>query len=220
MDTLATLDLTEKPGQRITEYRYRRHPGAEHDVGPGDFALGAHHSHYSYGEVMSERIGQESEGIGRPYTSLRLGFEPRIGDKRLIDGYVEEWRGQVLGWVRQHRALMPDLAVKARLETDSDKRKAIPLYSGLLRYFPDALAEVARLSQIGNDKHNPGEPLHWARSKSGDELDSLMRHLAEAGTIDTDGLYHDVKIAWRALANLQKLLERERGLPISPGSRP
>ena len=197
MDTLATLDLTEKPGQRITEYRYRRHHGAEQEVGAGDFGLGAHHSHYSYGEVMTafrERIGQEDEGIGRPYESAS-----RIGDKRLTDGYVEEWRGQVLGWVRQHRALMPDLDAKARLETDSDKRKAIPLYSGLLRYFPDALAEVARLSQIGNDKHNLGEPLHWARGKSTDELDSLLRHLAEAGTIDTDGLYHDVKIAWRAL---------------------
>src|SRR6185503_3638261 len=198
MDTLATLDLTEKPGQRITWVRYRRHHGVEQEVGAGDFGLGAHHSHYSYGEVMSE-------GIGRPYES-----EPRIGEKRLVDGYVEEWRGKMLGWKRQHRTLMPDLAAKARLETDSDKRKAIPLYRGLLRYFPDALAEVARLSQAGNDKHNPGEPLHWARAKSTDELDSLMRHLAEAGTLDTDGLYHDVKIAWRALANLQKLLERER----------
>lgn len=108
----------------------------------------------------------------------------------------------------------------ARLETDSDKRKAIPLYSGALRYFPDALAEVAALSHAGNEKHNKGEPLHWARSKSTDELDCLMRHLAEAGTVDTDGFYHDVKVAWRALANLQKLLERVRGLPISPGSRP
>src|SRR6185312_12675600 len=215
MDTLATLDLTEKPGQRITEYRYRRHHGAEQEVGAGDFDLGAHHSHYSYGEVMSEGIGQVVlDGIGRPY---KVG--PRVGEKRLVDGYTEEWRGEIFGWHRQHRPLMPDLDAKARLETDSDKRKAIPLYSGLLRYFPDALAEVARLSQAGNDKHNPGDPLHWARSKSGDELDSLMRHLAEAGTIDTDGLYHDVKIAWRALANLQKLLERERGLPISPGSR-
>lgn len=107
----------------------------------------------------------------------------------------------------------------ARLEADSDKRKAIPIHSGVVRYFPDALAEVAALSHAGNEKHNKGESLHWARSKSTDELDALCRHLAEAGTLDSDGFYHDVKIAWRALANLQKLLEKARGLPISPGSR-
>jgi hypothetical protein len=106
------------------------------------------------------------------------------------------------------------------LETDSAKRKQYPMFSGLLAYFPDALAEVASLSWAGNEKHNPGEPLHWARSKSTDELDCLLRHLTESGTVDTDGYLHDVKVAWRALANLQKVLEAERGLPISRGSRP
>jgi hypothetical protein len=38
--------------------------------------------------------------------------------------------------------------------------------------------------------------------------------------LDTDKSYHDVKVAWRALANLQKLMEKVRGLPISPASRP
>jgi len=105
------------------------------------------------------------------------------------------------------------------LSTYDKTRKATPIFSGVLRYFPDALAEVAALSHAGNEKHNPGEPLHWARSKSTDQLDCVMRHLMEAGTVDTDGFYHDVKVAWRALANLQELLERVRGLPISPGSR-
>lgn len=105
------------------------------------------------------------------------------------------------------------------LATDDATRKATPIHSGVLRYFPDALAEIATLSKIGNDKHNPGEPLHWARDKSTDHLDCITRHLMDAGTVDTDGLYHDVKLAWRALANLQTLLEKERNLPISPGSR-
>src|SRR6185312_2281336 len=109
MDTLATLDLTEKPGQRITEYRYRRHHGAEQEVGPGDFDMGAHHSHYSYGEVMSEGIGHPYEGLAGHFPRTG-GSEPRVGEKRLVDGYVEEWRGKTLGWKRQHRALMPDLA--------------------------------------------------------------------------------------------------------------
>jgi hypothetical protein len=86
-------------------------------------------------------------------------------------------------------------------------RKATPVYSGVIKYFPDALQAIAQCSKAGNDQHNPGEPLHWARGKSGDELDALTRHLIDAGTIDTDGVRHSTKVAWRALANLQKELE-------------
>jgi len=86
-------------------------------------------------------------------------------------------------------------------------RKGIPVWSGVLNYFPDALREVAICSRIGNDQHNPNKPLFWDRSKSGDELDALTRHLIEAGTVDTDGIRHSAKVAWRALANLQKELE-------------
>jgi hypothetical protein len=93
------------------------------------------------------------------------------------------------------------------LPKDAARRKAVPVFSGVMMYFPDALAAVAELSKVGNDQHNPGEPLHWARGKSTDELDALVRHLMEAGTVDTDGVLHDTKVAWRALANLQKRLE-------------
>lgn len=93
------------------------------------------------------------------------------------------------------------------LPTNALARKHIPIYSGVLQYFPDALAEVAILSMIGNEQHNPGRPLHWDRSKSGDELDALTRHLMEAGDFDTDGMRHSAKVAWRALANLQKEIE-------------
>lgn len=94
------------------------------------------------------------------------------------------------------------------LTTDKLARKCTPIYSGVLKYFPDALAAVAHCSFVGNEQHNPGSPLHWDRSKSGDELDALTRHLAEAGTVDTDGIRHSTKVAWRALANLQKEIEK------------
>lgn len=97
------------------------------------------------------------------------------------------------------------------LPTEAAARKAVPLYSGLIRYFPDALAAIAELSRIGNDQHNPGEPLHWAREKSTDEHDALCRHLWEAGTVDTDGVRHSTKLAWRALAALQKEIEAAGG---------
>src|SRR5690606_28959464 len=81
-----------------------------------------------------------------------------------------------------------------------------------------ALAAVAACSKAGNDQHNPGQPLHHARAKSGDEADALVRHLLERGTIDTDGIRHSAKVAWRALALLQKELEAA-GAPVARGAR-
>lgn len=96
------------------------------------------------------------------------------------------------------------------LPTDSKARKAIPLQNGCYDYFPDALAAVAMLSQAGNDKHNPGEPLHWSREKSSDHADCIARHQQERGKIDPeDGFLHDVKVAWRALAQAQLALEKQ-----------
>lgn len=89
-------------------------------------------------------------------------------------------------------------------------RKQYPVASGVLDYFPDALIAVAEVSARGNQQHNPGKPLHWDRAKSGDEGDALIRHFLERGTRDTDGLRHSAKMAWRALALLQKELEAEK----------
>ena len=89
-------------------------------------------------------------------------------------------------------------------------RKAHPVATGVIDYFPDAIMAVAHCSYVGNEQHNPGSPLHWDRSKSGDESDALMRHFIERGTLDTDGVRHSAKVAWRALAMLQKELESER----------
>ena len=68
---------------------------------------------------------------------------------------------------------------------------------------------LIQLSKKGNDKHNPGEPLHWAKEKSTDHKDCIVRHLIDAGTIDPDSkMLHDVGLAWRALANLETVLEK------------
>ena len=94
------------------------------------------------------------------------------------------------------------------LPTDATARKAVPIATGVLDYFPDALAAVAEVSRIGNEQHNPGEPLHWSRGKSMDHADCLLRHLIDRGTLDTDGVSHSAKVAWRALALLQIELEQ------------
>lgn len=89
----------------------------------------------------------------------------------------------------------------------SAERKKFPLYAGFLAYFPDACAYVAYISWAGNNKHNPGEPLHWAREKSSDHEDCVMRHLLGKTELDGDMLEAG-GLAWRAMATLQLELER------------
>jgi len=96
------------------------------------------------------------------------------------------------------------------LPTDSAARKDLPIVTGVLDYFPDAIAAVAECSRIGNEKHNPGQPLHWTREKSTDHADCIGRHLIERGTMDADGIRHTAHLAWRALALLQTEIEQGR----------
>ena len=93
------------------------------------------------------------------------------------------------------------------------ERKKFPIATGVLDYFPDAIMEVAHVSYIGNEQHSPGQPVHWDRAKSTDEADACVRHLMESGTVDTDGVRHSAKAAWRALALLQKEIEAEKAKP-------
>lgn len=104
------------------------------------------------------------------------------------------------------------------LPTDAEERKKIPLSTGVLDYFPQALIEIAKVSYAGNEQHNPGQRLHWARGKSTDQADTMQRHFAERGGIDTDGQRHTAKMAWRALAMLQLELE-EAGAPKARGAK-
>lgn len=99
--------------------------------------------------------------------------------------------------------------------TDSQKRKNSPVFSGVLQYFPDALLAVSQHSKAGNDKHNPGQPLHWSKGKSTDHADCIARHLIDIGPNwdlkdPETGSYHATALAWRALALLQILIEREK----------
>lgn len=102
------------------------------------------------------------------------------------------------------------------MTNDKTQRKERPMARGLLDYFPDALAEVANVSFVGNQQHNPGEEMHWSRGKSNDHADCVVRHILERGTIDDDGLRHSAKAAWRALAMLQIEIEDNRGEKADP----
>lgn len=104
------------------------------------------------------------------------------------------------------------------MSTDSATRKLMPVASGVLNYFPDALLCVAWVSRAGNDKHNAGQPLHWAKEKSTDEPDCEVRHMLDAfrglepdpGLEPLGELGHLASKAWRALAHLQRACDAVR----------
>jgi len=107
---------------------------------------------------------------------------------------------------------------KRLIDTTSEERKKYPMATGLLDYFPDALAEVAKVSFEGNQKHNPGKSMHHARGKSMDHADCILRHLAGRGGFD--GTQREsAAMAWRALALLQEELERDLGLTLPRGAK-
>lgn len=99
------------------------------------------------------------------------------------------------------------------LPEDDKLRAEFPLCDGLLDYFPNALAHVAMHSKKAGDKHHPGAPLHWERSKSTDHRNKIARHLIDSGKTDKDGNLHSVAMAWRALALAQEELEELYGYP-------
>jgi len=86
--------------------------------------------------------------------------------------------------------------------------------SGCVDYFPNALAAVGRHSRYGNEKHNPGEALHWAFDKSTAHADAVLSHFAQRNKIDpkSDEDY-DVGALWRMLALVETRL-------IKAGARP
>lgn len=106
------------------------------------------------------------------------------------------------------------------------------MFRGLLGYFPSALFEVAAHSLDSDRKHNPDSSAgpHWAREKSTDHEDTIIRHLIDAGarrghlhaeagpppkgsTAKDARRYHLRCLAWRALALLQEDCEADGAQP-------
>ena len=100
-----------------------------------------------------------------------------------------------------------------KLPTDPKERKQLQLYTFMFNYFPDAWLEVVRIARLGNEQHNPGEPLHWARGKSTDQMNAAFNHVFDYGTgqrVDSDGGYHLAKAVWRLMAQLQLDVEQDQ----------
>lgn len=113
------------------------------------------------------------------------------------------------------------------LPKDYKARKSLPMYTFLTKYFPDAIIELVKVSVAGNVQHNPGQPMHWARGKSTDQMETAVRHIFDHGmgttyddeppevlaAIGPDGTMHLAKAAWRLLAEIQLICEaRQKAL--------
>lgn len=118
---------------------------------------------------------------------------------------------------------------RTTLPTDSNDRKNYALFRGCLRYFPAALAGVAKTSKLGNDKHNLGQEMHHDRNKSQDHGDCILRHLMDTEDLlaakqrgedvsDEEILIEASSLAWRALA-FSQILHEQFGSPLAPGAK-
>jgi len=99
---------------------------------------------------------------------------------------------------------------------ESAMRKMMPIGTLITEYFPDAFLGMAAVAYVGNQKHNPGEHMHWARGKSMDQFDCVVRHSIDAKRAGADGwdtyylkdgsiyqVRHKAAAAWRAAAEAQ-----------------
>jgi len=172
-----------KPTFKIGD-RVRRVSGEHNDMKVGDIA--SVEGITAYGIVVTgypEYIGWKHTGAHDPNN-----FE--LAD---VDGRIA-----------------PPVGLSMHLSTDPAVRKGSPITTGVLDYFPRAIAAVAQCSKAGNDQHHPGQPLYWEKDKSADHADCIARHLIDRHTTDTDGVLHAAKLAWRALALLETMLEEKQ----------
>jgi hypothetical protein len=134
----------------------------------------------------------------REWDRLSRSWRATVAAKESQDALVKKWEdAKTKDTPQNYQPIVP-----YKLPSDAWERKSIPVYTGFINYFPRAIAEVAKVSLAGGIQQHgqTAETLHWDRPKSGDELDAMMRHV-----IDKDW----AQVAWRAMANLEKYLERE-----------
>lgn len=172
---------------------------------------------YAAGIEAEKRRRAKEEGVKAGEAAVNADRAPRP-----VGWYFEESgpiSSEVWKNLQKHKAVpktasrWPFASKPVSLPENDALRKEMPMAEGLLYYFPNALAEVAKVSKLGNDKHNPGQPVHWAREKSKDHANKIMRHLVDAGAKDGKGVRHSAYLAWRALALLQIELEEQEGVP-------
>ena len=171
----------------------------EHFATPSAWTAREHAQEITLGTVCASKMNAFTERPQQGTVSMRHfdTVQPRTN----LDTAQKAQRSVGPGGAPNRCVILPDAALE---------RKKYPIQSGVMDYFPDAIAAVAHVSWNGNEQHNPGQKLHWARGKSMDQLDTAQRHISQRGTLDTDGQRHLAKAAWRVLAALQLEIENEQ----------
>jgi len=161
------------------------------------------------------KVGDTVRRVRGSHAGMKIGDTATIEDIKSTGNLVLKEYQYNSGCPGSHDVEYFELVVPAvlsapmHLSTDANTRKATPITTGVLDYFPRALAAVAQCSKAGNDQHHPGQPLYWEKDKSADHADCIARHLIDRHTVDTDGIMHAAKLAWRALALLEIALEEQ-----------
>lgn len=177
------------------------------------------------------QAAQVRVGDDRARYKVHINDEDYYGDWAVLPTDIEPFNNPCPSEFDQPHGCTPDCyGLKAQdeepapkrdvsLPDDAGARNGYPMADGLLYYFPNALAEVSKISRIGNEQHNPGEDMHWSRGKSTDHANKIIRHLIDAGKTDDKGNRHSALVAWRALALLQEELEAAYDLPLPKNAR-
>lgn len=102
--------------------------------------------------------------------------------------------------------------ISGAVRAAQQKAGKIPVWQGVLQYFPRALTAIGEVSRFGAKKHNDGVmPTEWRRYSAVTYSDSLIRHLLaenEGQVLDPEsGLLHAAHAAWNALARLERMLD-------------
>lgn len=110
---------------------------------------------------------------------------------------------------------MSDNLVKANIIGLKDDSKKPLVVQGFMQYFPNAIAEVARVSEFGAQKYAWG---NWQFVHAGIEryTEALGRHLLANEEIDPESeLLHAAHIAWNAMARLELILKEKNNDSVS-----
>lgn len=151
---------------------------------------------------------------GKTYTIGEAGSEISTVEEL---GNFDYWANDRFVLASEYSAAenLKEQSISRYLPDDDAQRRDYPLFDGLFAYFPNTLCEVSRWSKAGNEQHNPGEELHWAKDKSTDHKNKILRHLLDAEQVNSQGFYEAVGMAWRALALCEEILVAS-GKPWGP----
>lgn len=150
---------------------------------------------------VDSSLSQGQLTVGQTYT-----VEYAVRDVVMVDNDHKVWSAERFVPAPEYSAAQQLNETARYLPDETEVRKDYPLFDGLFGYFPNALCEVARWSKHSNQQHNPGEPMHWAKDKSTDHKNKIMRHTLDAEQLNKDGFYEAIGAAWRALALAEEIL--------------